>query len=373
MRAPAPQNRNFRILMTVDAVGGVWRYAMDLACGLKSHGVETVFAVFGPPPTGEQIREAEAIGRLISTGVPLDWMVEQREELDHVPSVLRNLAERHQVDLVHLNLPSQAAGLRVEVPVLVVSHSCVGSWFRGVRGEDLPASWQWHLQVNHSGFRRADAVVSPSLSHASLLRDVYGAIDRLAVIPNASRIEPNTASKDDYVFAAGRWWDEGKNGAVLDKAAASVPWPVIMAGACRGPNGQELMLQHAIGRDELSHVETMALMSKAAIVVSPSLYEPFGLAALEAARHGAALVLADIPTYRELWEDSALFADPHNPESFSRAVARLAADPYLRRQLASRAQSLSERFSVEMQADAFLRIYGRLLSSLPLSRAAEQI
>ena len=55
-----------RILMTLDAVGGVWRYAMDLAAELRAAGVSTVFLGFGPGPSERQRHEAEA------TGV-LDW------------------------------------------------------------------------------------------------------------------------------------------------------------------------------------------------------------------------------------------------------------------------------------------------------------
>ena len=42
-----------RLLMTVDAIGGVWRYAMDLAAELRDHGVETVFACLGPAPSAQ--------------------------------------------------------------------------------------------------------------------------------------------------------------------------------------------------------------------------------------------------------------------------------------------------------------------------------
>ena len=39
-----------RLLMTADAVGGVWTYALDLAAGLAPFGVETTLAVLGPAP-----------------------------------------------------------------------------------------------------------------------------------------------------------------------------------------------------------------------------------------------------------------------------------------------------------------------------------
>ena len=39
-----------RILVTADAVGGVWTYAIDLAAGWAERGVETVLAVLGRRP-----------------------------------------------------------------------------------------------------------------------------------------------------------------------------------------------------------------------------------------------------------------------------------------------------------------------------------
>ena len=39
------------LLMTVDAVGGVWQYAAELSRGLVRHGWTVDLAVIGPPPT----------------------------------------------------------------------------------------------------------------------------------------------------------------------------------------------------------------------------------------------------------------------------------------------------------------------------------
>jgi hypothetical protein len=44
--------------MSTDAVGGVWRYSMELAHGLGARGVEVVLAVLGPEPDADQRQEA---------------------------------------------------------------------------------------------------------------------------------------------------------------------------------------------------------------------------------------------------------------------------------------------------------------------------
>ena len=49
-----------RVLMTADAVGGVWTYALELAAGLDRAGVAVVFAVMGPPPDRGPARRRRA-------------------------------------------------------------------------------------------------------------------------------------------------------------------------------------------------------------------------------------------------------------------------------------------------------------------------
>jgi hypothetical protein len=177
------------------------------------------------------------------------------------------------------------------------------------------------------------------------------------VVPNASQPPKIICHKENFVFAAGRWWDEGKNGSVLDAAAPEIAWPVLMAGPVRGPNGQFAPIQYAGALGELPYREVCTLMARAGIFVSPSIYEPFGLAALEAAHAGAALVLADIPTYRELWEGAALFAQADDPAAFAAAANRLIEDVYLRGEVAKLARARAGLFSPQAQAQAMLDIY----------------
>jgi glycosyltransferase involved in cell wall biosynthesis len=360
----------FRVLMTLDAVGGVWRYAMDLARSLQAVDIETVFAVFGPEPNAQQRAEAEGIGRLIWVDLPLDWTASREEELDPVPRVLERLVREQGIDLLHLNLPSQGFDLHAECPVVVVSHSCVVTWFQAVRGTEVPADWAWQKTRNRAGFDIAARVIAPSMSHLSALKAVYGDIPQLLTAFNGSDLQVEDVGKEKLVFAAGRWWDEGKNGLVLDAAAALIDWPVVMAGSTRGPNGQQVTLEHAEAIGSVPPSEIASWLARASILVSPSIYEPFGLAALEGARARAALVLSDIPTYRELWEGAALFADPHSPAAFAEAIGRLAGDPGLREELSSAAFNRAQRFTLETQARTLASVYADAYSASDLRQTS---
>src|SRR5690606_14900963 len=96
-----------RVLMTLDAVGGVWRYAIDLASALVEQDYSFVFAGFGPAPDAAQRAEAEALGTLIWLDAPLDWTAQDETELDPISGLIADLVEARDIDLVHLNLPSQ--------------------------------------------------------------------------------------------------------------------------------------------------------------------------------------------------------------------------------------------------------------------------
>ncbi|NGP18603.1 glycosyltransferase family 4 protein [Devosia chinhatensis] len=347
--------------MSVDAVGGVWRYAMDLAAGLSRVGYRFTFVGFGPEPSPAQSSEAERIGQLLWRDAPLDWTTDDETQLDRIPQLLSEIVESAGIDLVHLNLPSQAAGLTLDVPVLVVSHSCVVTWFAGVRGTPVPPDWEWQFRRNRDGMTAADAVIAPSQSHAQMLRQSYGEIEGLEVVLNGSNLEVEPVAKEHVVFAAGRWWDDGKNGALLDAAAAETNWPVVMAGTQNGPNGQHLALHNVEALGHVPHDELARRVAQAAILASPSRYEPFGLAPLEAARAGAALVLADIATYRELWDGAALFAAPDDAAGFAAAINRLADDDDLRADYAQRAKARSARYSIDAQVTAMQDVYDGLL------------
>jgi glycosyltransferase involved in cell wall biosynthesis len=348
-----------RVLITLDAVGGVWRYALDVARGLEKHGVVCLLVGFGPEPDTAQRAECSP-HELIWTNEPLDWMVDDGRALNTGTETVIALASEWKADLLHLNLPSQAAGLPDGLPVMVASHSCVPTWWQAVRGSELPAAWAWQRQRNREGFQRANAILVPTESHGAALRKVYGELPPLHVVHNATAVQPADHPKDKLILAAGRWWDEAKNGETLD--ASSSPWPILLAGPLHGPNGQSAAFSNVRTAGALPHQDVLTLMRSAAIFAAPSRYEPFGLAVAEAAICGAALVLADIPTFRELWEGAALFVDPNDIKGWSRAFATLAADSCLLRLLATQAGSRARRFSLPRQAARLYELYSDVVA-----------
>src|SRR5437660_102407 len=83
-----------RLLMTTDAVGGVWRYSVDLAKALASRGIQPILVALGPVPDDSMMTEVRSIPdlQLIVTGLPLDWTAQEESEIAHAAHVLASLA-----------------------------------------------------------------------------------------------------------------------------------------------------------------------------------------------------------------------------------------------------------------------------------------
>ncbi len=90
-----------------------------------------------------------------------------------------------------------------------------------------------------------------------------------------------------------------------------------------------------------------ALYSGALAFVFPSLYEGFGMPVLEAMACGAPVVAANTSSLPEVAGDAALLVDPTDVDAISGALARLAGDAALRRELRARGLAQAARFSWE--------------------------
>jgi glycogen(starch) synthase len=92
--------------------------------------------------------------------------------------------------------------------------------------------------------------------------------------------------------------------------------------------------------------------------VAPSRYEPFGLAPLEAALHGCALVLSDIGTFRELWDGCAEFFPSGDARALAQAIRRLSGDAQRRERLARAARTRAlRRYTAGRMAAEYIELY----------------
>lgn len=365
-----------RLFMTADAVGGVWTYALDLAQGLADRGVSTTLAVLGPQPDTARAARARSIPglELVCNGLPLDWVEPDPRVVEAASERLADLAARAGADVIQLN--SAALGTaRFPAPVVAVAHSCVATWQQTVRGEPLPRELGWRAALAARGYEAADAVAAPSSAFAAMTAERYGLRRVPTVVRNGRppvRARNHGGEPVHEVFAAGRLWDEGKNLAALDRAAARIQAPVVAAGPLRAPHGGNVRFERLISVGPLSPTEVARRLAARPVFVSPSLYEPFGLSVLEAAQAGCALVLSDIPTFRELWDGAADFTPARDDAALSAKVNALLADPERRARQGAAARARARRYTVQAMVAGMLGVY-RSISAAPVAKSARRL
>lgn len=363
-----------QILMTADAVGGIWTYALDLSRGLLARGVGVTVAVIGPGLDGDRRADAAAAGvAVIELGHRPEWLAEGPAEVARAGDALAALVGRFSVDLLHLNHPALAAATTFDVPVLAVSHSCVATWWAAVRGTPLPAAFAWQAEAVGAGYRAAARLVAPTRAFAEATAACYGLPSVPAVVPNGRAPRPPAAAPPEPAPAAltlGRLWDEGKGVETLDRAAALTRVPIRAAGPLRGPNGASIDPARLETLGSLPEAAVRSLLDARPIFVSAALYEPFGLAILEAAQAGCALVLSDLASLREIWDGAALFVAPRDAAGFAAALDGLAADPAWRATLGAAAQRRALDYGLALQVERMVDLYEALLGSPRASSAA---
>jgi glycosyltransferase involved in cell wall biosynthesis len=359
-----------KVLLHADAVGGVFTYAVELARALARRGVRVVLATEGAPLRPEQRAALAEIPGLVhrEARYRLEWMEEPWDDVARAGEWLLAIERRERPDVVHLG--SFTHGARpFRAPRVVVAHSCVLSWYEAVHGASAPPAWDRYRREVAAGLHAADALVAPTHAMARALVRHHAPVPRPAVILNGrdpARFPPG--EKGPLVLGAGRLWDEAKNTAALLRVAPDLPWPVVLAGPLPDRAPPDAVI-HAAGAGPLAgrgrarllgllpEAALAAWMGRAAVFAHPARYEPFGLAVLEAALAGCALVLGDIESLRELWDGAALFVPPGDDGALRGALQALAGDPRGREVFAAAARARALRLVPDRMAAGYLALY----------------
>ena len=100
--------------------------------------------------------------------------------------------------------------------------------------------------------------------------------------------------------------------------------------------------------------------AESAIYLCTSRYEPFGLAPLEAALCGCAVVARDLPSLREVWGEAALFF--RDEAELPALLQSLLANPAALSEARSRSRACASRYTVQRMADGYHAIFEHLLN-----------
>jgi glycosyltransferase involved in cell wall biosynthesis len=100
-----------------------------------------------------------------------------------------------------------------------------------------------------------------------------------------------------------------------------------------------------------------ALFQLADCFVFPSLYEGFGIPIVDAMAAGTPVVCSDIPVFREIAGDAALFSDPRDSGEYAKMISKAIEDEEIKNNLIQKGLTQAKKFTWRGSAEKILRIY----------------
>ena len=105
----------------------------------------------------------------------------------------------------------------------------------------------------------------------------------------------------------------------------------------------------------------VSLIRGARAAMFPSLYEGFGLPALEAMLLGTPVICSNTSSLPEVAGDAAVMVDPYDTQSITKAIRAMDADTDMREDFAARGKERAKLFSPEIYRDRLKDVYDRHL------------
>ncbi len=308
--------------------------------------------------------------------------VGKRERLQWEVLGVARAARKHGVDLLHI--PHFSAPIHAGMPLVVTIHDVIPLVLPEYRAT---AAMRTRLAIVRRTVQKAKLVLTPSQAAANDVRDVLGiSEEKLRVTPEAAekRYAPaadlGTVKRNvetlgvggPYIFNVGGL-DVRKNLKVLIEAFAEVrprlqeQTKLVIAGTAHSNNQtvfpplepviNKLGLQDSVkllGR--VSEEDKLSLYQAADLYVTPSLYEGFGLTALEAMACGIPTVAANRTSLPEVVGNGGLLVEP-TVSSVSQAIIDVLSNENLARLLQTkgllRASQFTWRQTTELTIDAY--------------------
>jgi glycosyltransferase involved in cell wall biosynthesis len=344
---------------------GIGTYIRGLLAAFAAEDDDTQFVLFVPHHCTSAVPECERF-----TIVQEDSPNYSVREL----FAIQRQIDRARVDLFHA--PHYVTPLTT-IPMVVTVHDLIHLLFPEATSSLLaPFYAQWMIGRSVD---RARAVLVPSNTvRTSILDRFPGAKDKIVVSANgvdAEFFDEVDAELRDGVLDACGLVQGGyflyvgndkphKNLELLFEAylEAADSFPHLSLALVGREFAGVPDLPHIVKTGYVTRDELRALYHGAFALVMPSLYEGFGLPAVEAMASGTPVIASTGGALPEVVGDAALQFDPSSRTLLIDAMTRLATDDELRRTLVERGHRRARSFAWRATARTTLETYRRALS-----------
>jgi len=389
-------------------VGGIARHVAELSHALARGGVEVDVLTAHHPgaPTVEVLAAGEGRVRVMRAAPnpvnPLDFI----SDIHQLNFLLleRLLAEGDvEYDLLHAHDWLVAFTARTlkhgrQIPLIATIHATEAGRNRGIHNpmQSYIHSLEWLLTYD------AWRVICCSNAMASEVFDsLQVPLDKVRVVPNGvdparlrcadtsqqlAAFRSRWANPDErIVFFVGRLVREKGVEALVaampEVIAAHPEAKFVIAGGGYADHLRQRaaslgLAQKVVFTGFLPEADLPRLYAVADVAVFPSLYEPFGIVALEAMAAGVPVVTSDIGGFREVVRhgETGLHTWANNPHSLAWGINQVLSDPRLAARL--RREGLREvraRFSWDGVAEQTLAVYREVLTQPDVAAARRDL
>lgn len=288
---------------------------------------------------------------------------------------LLNKAQLTILHVPHFNIPLAYRGT-----LIVTIHDLLWHEYRGPSVTTLPR-WQYWLKyaayrwVTSQAVKRAAAILVPAETIRDTLDRYYPHnLTKIFVTKEGVSYDfkpmkmgkMKQSPKKRLVYVGSLY--PHKNLEVVFKALMQLPEYELAVVGARTVFQQQMREAVALYGVEsqvsfLGYVpdtELTDLLHDSTALIQPSLSEGFGLTGVEAMAAGVPVLASDIPIFREVYQDAALYFDPRSPEAVAEAVAQL--EKVDTPQLQQNLRRVAAQYSWDTMAEETLAVYNRVLA-----------
>ena len=291
-------------------------------------------------------------------------------------SIMPRAAQAYEADVLHV--PYWASPLRSSVPIVVTIHDIIPLILPQYRGGAFVRAY---TQLVSATARGATLILTDSnASHSDIVQHLRIPADRVRTIYLAADAEfsdhqdpigtaalrRNYDLPDEYVLYLGGF-DARKNIETLLQVytwaqdVLGEDYPLVVAGNLPDRHdaffhdpriiAKQIKVENVvrfIGR--VAEEDKVALYQQARAFLYPTLYEGFGLPALEALTCGVPVVGSNASSVPEIVGDAGILVDPQDARSMAGALIAVCTDEALHTELSERALQQAKKFSWEQCA-----------------------
>ncbi len=390
--------------------GGMNVYVRELSRHLGDRGVAVDVFTRRQDPDVPQVVGLGENARVVHLDAGPAGSMDKYDVLEHLPQFIQGMSdfrlqEGLDYDLIHSHywLSSPVAihfAQRWQLPLVTMFHT-LGQLKNQVSRDGSEREGSERIEIERETVRIADRIVAASPPDMQHMVEYYGApASKMTVVPGGVDTAsfhhlPMDVARTILDLGPGRLvlfvgriqklkgidlllrafaqlsngWTDGMKPRLMVVGGQNTATPGDLEAAelarLRALAHQLGVLDQVAFQGAVEHSRLPVYYAAADVVVMPSMYESFGLVALEAMACGTPVVASRVGGLRSTVQDgrTGFLVGGRTPEQFAAAIEPILRDPTLRASMSAAAVEVAQSFSWAGAADRTLRLYGELVQA----------